>query len=40
MSLPYQLDRVITIAAPRETVFSFFTDNARWARLVGQRIDH
>ena len=35
MSLPYQLDRVITIAAPRETVFSFFTDNARWAAWWG-----
>ena len=36
MSLPYQLDRVITIAAPRETVFSFFTDNARWAAWWGE----
>ena len=36
MSLPYQLDRVITIAAPRETVFSFFTDNARWAAWWGK----
>ena len=35
MSLPYQLDRVITIAAPRETVFSFFTDNDRWAAWWG-----
>ena len=31
MTLPFQLDRVITIEAPRETVFSFFTDSARWA---------
>ncbi len=36
MSLPYQLDRVITIAAPRETVFSFFTDNTRWAAWWGK----
>ena len=36
MNLPYQLDRVITIAAPRETVFSFFTDNARWAAWWGK----
>ena len=36
MSLPYQLDRVITIGAPRETVFSFFTDNARWAAWWGK----
>ena len=35
MTLPYQLDRVITIAAPRETVFSFFTDNVRWAAWWG-----
>ena len=35
MTQPYQLDRVITIAAPRETVFSFFTDNARWAAWWG-----
>ena len=35
MSLPYQLDRVITIEAPRDTVFSFFTDNARWAGWWG-----
>ena len=41
MTLPYQLDRVITIGAPRETVFSFFTDNARWASWwgVGSTID-
>jgi len=35
MSLPYQLDRIVTIAAPRETVFSFFTDSARWATWWG-----
>ena len=35
MSLPYQLDRVITIAAPRATVFRFFTDNERWAAWWG-----
>jgi len=34
--LPYQLDRVITIAAAPETVFSFFTDPARWARWWGK----
>ena len=37
MTLPYQLDRIITIAAPRETVFSFFTDNDRWAAWWGSR---
>jgi uncharacterized protein YndB with AHSA1/START domain len=36
LSLPYQLDRVITIAAAPETVFSFFTDPARWARWWGK----
>lgn len=35
LSLPFQLDRVITIAAAPETVFSFFTDPARWARWWG-----
>src|SRR5438105_11779802 len=34
-SLPHQLDRTITIRAPRETVFRFFTDNARWASWWG-----
>jgi uncharacterized protein YndB with AHSA1/START domain len=36
VSLPYQLDRVITIEAPPETVFSFFTDPDRWARWWGK----
>ena len=35
LSLPYQLDRVITIAADPETVFTFFTDPGRWARWWG-----
>lgn len=35
LSLPYQLDRVITIEATPDTVFSFFTDSARWARWWG-----
>ena len=34
-SLPYQLDRVITIDAPPKTVFSFFSDTERWARWWG-----
>ncbi len=34
-TLPHQLDRTITIRAPRETVFRFFTDNARWASWWG-----
>ena len=35
MSLPFSLDRRITIQAPRETVFSFFTDTVRWASWWG-----
>ena len=31
MSLPHTLDRLVTIQAPAATVFSFFTDNERWA---------
>src|SRR6476660_4597174 len=34
-SLPYAVDRSILIEADRETVFSFFTDNARWATWWG-----
>ena len=34
-TLPHQLDRTITIRAPRDTVFRFFTDNARWASWWG-----
>jgi len=33
--LPHHLDRTITIGARRETVFSFFTDDARWASWWG-----
>ena len=36
MSVPSQLDRFVTIAAPRETVFSFFTDSERWAAWFGK----
>jgi uncharacterized protein YndB with AHSA1/START domain len=34
--LPHHLDRTITIGARRETVFSFFTDDARWASWWGR----
>ena len=34
-SLPYATDRSILIEADRETVFSFFTDSARWAKWWG-----
>src|SRR4051812_42975729 len=34
-SLPYQVDRVVTIHATPETVFRFFTDSARWAGWWG-----
>ncbi len=33
--LPYSVDRNILIEADRETVFGFFTDNARWATWWG-----
>jgi uncharacterized protein YndB with AHSA1/START domain len=33
--LPHRLDRTLTIRAPRATVFSFFTDSARWAAWWG-----
>jgi uncharacterized protein YndB with AHSA1/START domain len=33
--LPHHLDRTITIGARRETVFSFFTEDARWASWWG-----
>jgi uncharacterized protein YndB with AHSA1/START domain len=35
MTLPYQLERVVTIQADRQTVFRFFTDPARWAKWWG-----
>jgi len=35
MTLPYRLDRTITIRATQDTVFSFFTDSARWASWWG-----
>jgi uncharacterized protein YndB with AHSA1/START domain len=35
MSLSHALDRTITINAPRDIVFSFFTDNERWAQWWG-----
>ena len=34
-ALPHRLDRTVTIHAPRETVFRFFTDSARWASWWG-----
>ncbi len=34
-ALPHHLDRSILIRAPRATVFSFFTDSARWASWWG-----
>ena len=34
-SLPYPLDRRVTIGARPETVFSFFTDTGRWASWWG-----
>ncbi len=36
MTLDHRLDRTISIRAPRETVFRFFTDAARWASWWGK----
>jgi uncharacterized protein YndB with AHSA1/START domain len=33
--LPFRLDRTITIQAPPDRVFRFFTDSERWARWWG-----
>lgn len=33
--LPHRLDRTVTIQAPPETVFRFFTDSERWAKWWG-----
>jgi uncharacterized protein YndB with AHSA1/START domain len=33
--LPNRLDRTVTIQASRETIFGFFTDDARWASWWG-----
>jgi uncharacterized protein YndB with AHSA1/START domain len=35
MTLPYRLERTVTIEASPETVFRFFTDSARWAAWWG-----
>jgi uncharacterized protein YndB with AHSA1/START domain len=35
MNLEYKLDRTVDIPAPRETVFRYFTDSARWAKWWG-----
>jgi len=39
--LPHRLERAVVIQASRETVFQFFTDEARWAAWwgAGSRID-
>jgi uncharacterized protein YndB with AHSA1/START domain len=34
--LAHQLDRTVVIRAPREAVFRYFTDSARWAAWWGQ----
>jgi uncharacterized protein YndB with AHSA1/START domain len=35
MHLPHRLDRTVTIQARPQTVFTFFTDNERWASWWG-----
>ncbi len=34
-TMPHRLDRTVTIQAPPETVFRFFTDTTRWAKWWG-----
>jgi uncharacterized protein YndB with AHSA1/START domain len=34
--MPHRLERMVRIQAPRETVFGYFTDSARWARWWGE----
>jgi uncharacterized protein YndB with AHSA1/START domain len=36
LAMPHRLDRNILINAPRDTVFTYFTDTTRWARWWGQ----
>src|ERR1700733_5357881 len=33
--LNYEVERMVEIQAPRETVFRYFTDSARWAKWWG-----
>jgi uncharacterized protein YndB with AHSA1/START domain len=35
MDLKYKVERSVEIQAPRETVFRYFTDSARWAKWWG-----
>ena len=35
ITLPHQLERHLTIRAPRATVFRYFTDSERWAKWWG-----
>lgn len=35
INLPHSLERAVVIQAKRETVFQFFTDNARWSSWWG-----
>jgi len=36
LAMPHRLERTVLIQAPREIVFSYFTDSARWARWWGK----
>ena len=35
-ALPHRLERTVLIQAPRDIVFSYFTDSGRWARWWGE----
>ena len=39
-ALDHVLERTVLIRARRETVFRYFTDSERFARLVGRGLDH
>ena len=36
LAMPHHLERTVLVQAPREIVFNYFTDSARWARWWGQ----
>jgi uncharacterized protein YndB with AHSA1/START domain len=36
LAMPHRLERTVLIEAPRDLVFSYFTDSVRWARWWGQ----
>jgi uncharacterized protein YndB with AHSA1/START domain len=35
LAMPHHLERTVLIEAPRDIVFSYFTDSGKWARWWG-----